>query len=505
MSSSNTPGHGPGANPAQGAPSSTPDAPALRARLTEIDEEIAGLRARLIHLAAARKPIVESLKSVSYPVVTLPPEITAEIFLHYVDSPHIGGSGLGLPHPPREGGYGPLLLASICRAWRNVALALRPIWFCMHLDSGPDTISMTESLLEYWIPRAGSHPLDITLGSTMGTNLLCALVAPYSLQWESFSCALQTPITFPSELIRGRMPLLRKLQLSLSATEEAMAQPTMVTTFDDAPQLREVHLVDFTLQWISLPWVQLTTLNLTGQDPTQCVEMLHQTPNLETLTVDLPFPATAPVVPLRLAHLHTLKFYETQADLDLLDHLILPALAHLELAMLSTPVLPQLSAFLVRSACALQSISMLTTASRPALACLRLVPTVRVVRIRDAEWYDREFSQLFGILASEDAFLPNLQSLSFNPCTNSLEIPYAELADMLAARWLGRGNDSGSARLESFELVFAQHRRFREPIDVVEVENGLTKFRALMDDGLKINIRSLQKMSDEVDPWALCL
>ncbi|KAJ7139258.1 hypothetical protein C8R44DRAFT_764132 [Mycena epipterygia] len=155
------------------------DAHALRTRLAEIDEEMADLQSRLSRLAVARRPIVQSLQSVFYPVITLPPEVSAEIFLHYVDSAHIGGSGT-LPHPPRKGGCGPLLLASICRTWRDIALALQPIWSSMQLYTGPATLSTTEKLLEQWLPRAGNHPLTIDISGD--TDGLCALLAPSSVQ-----------------------------------------------------------------------------------------------------------------------------------------------------------------------------------------------------------------------------------------------------------------------------------------------------------------------------------
>ncbi|KAJ7159469.1 hypothetical protein C8R46DRAFT_860080, partial [Mycena filopes] len=87
----------------------------LRAALTEIDAEFAALRARVEELTAARKSIVDALKAIVYPILTIPVEITVEIFLQCIDrAPEISGT--------------PLALASVCKQWRAIALNLQPMW-----------------------------------------------------------------------------------------------------------------------------------------------------------------------------------------------------------------------------------------------------------------------------------------------------------------------------------------------------------------------------------------
>ncbi|KAJ6568822.1 hypothetical protein B0H19DRAFT_1256530 [Mycena capillaripes] len=56
-----------------------PSALLFRTRLAEMDAEIADLHARLQDHTLARKPIVEVLKSIISPVLTIPPKTTAEI------------------------------------------------------------------------------------------------------------------------------------------------------------------------------------------------------------------------------------------------------------------------------------------------------------------------------------------------------------------------------------------------------------------------------------------
>jgi hypothetical protein len=55
-----------------------------RTRLAEIDAEIADLEARLKCLTVERRPIARAPNAIVYLILTLPPEITAEIFILYV-------------------------------------------------------------------------------------------------------------------------------------------------------------------------------------------------------------------------------------------------------------------------------------------------------------------------------------------------------------------------------------------------------------------------------------
>ncbi|KAJ7447865.1 hypothetical protein B0H11DRAFT_2202588 [Mycena galericulata] len=346
--------------------------PALRRLLSEIDDEMADLQAKLASLAAARKHILKTLQSVVYPVLTLPPEITAQIFIHCVDTAHIGRYGPSrYPRAPitKDGGHGPLSLASVCRAWRDIALALGPIWSSYRLFTVENSLPRTEKLLQCWLPRAGVHPLEIDLEYLATTNALCTLLAPYSPQWRRFSCGMRTPISFPSHLIQGRLPMLRTLEIALQAEEDDPA--TQVTAFADAPQLREVHLIGCTLPWISLPWIQLTSLQLTGQDYTQCIEILHQTPNLETLNVDYPLSPAMSLPPVCLPHLQTLIVgRQSQMNDNFFEHLIFPALTHLELTNISDEMVRHFTGFLTRSACRLSSLTLIAMQLRTALVAM---------------------------------------------------------------------------------------------------------------------------------------
>ncbi|KAJ7670757.1 hypothetical protein DFH06DRAFT_141710 [Mycena polygramma] len=474
----------------------------IRHRIADIDAEIANLRARLVRLAAERKPLVQALESIVYPVVTLPAEITAEIFLQYFTRADIGGTDPNIPHGP---GWippcGPLLLASVCRAWREIALHLQPIWSKFHLVPTQNAIPSTEKLLQCWLPRTGNHPLEVDIGR-WGISALCASLAPFFHQLQFLSCSVDTPDTLPADLFRGRIPLLRRLDITV--IDDLPFAP--ITAFADAPQLREVVLGDLSLPCITLPWGQLTLLHFYGQNITQCAEILHQTSRLETLVVDYVSPDATQLSPVRLEHLHTLKFHQLQPDINLIDHLTLPALKHFEFPMppmprhtlLENSAVQQFTTFIARSACSLCSITIMAPADFQATtACLRAAPTLATVRMKDIQWGIGAFLQ---VLRKPD-FLPNVRSLSLNPCRHVMEIPYDDLAASLASRRQERGE--GTSRLQSFELVMAGNADWEPTPTVAELEYGLEALRALEADGLKVNIRNLQKLTPNVDAIAV--
>jgi hypothetical protein len=108
--------------------------------------------------------------------------------------------------------------------------------------------------------------------------------------------------------IRGRIPLLRKLNVGLMVNNMCRGSSDVDDSVFRRPELREVELLSLPPKWISLPWAQLTSLNLAGQDVGQCLEVLSLTPYLETLSVDLDgLLRNSQPTAVRLEHLRTLR------------------------------------------------------------------------------------------------------------------------------------------------------------------------------------------------------
>ncbi|KAJ7474292.1 hypothetical protein FB451DRAFT_286501 [Mycena latifolia] len=460
----------------------------LPAHSTEIEAEILQLRleaSSIDHLAVASTDSeAAALESIVSPILILPSEITAEVFVHYV----------GPLVDFHDSQCGPLLLASICRAWRAIAVNLQPLWSSIEIHP-MSTLWGTENLLQHWLPRAGDHPLDLDIRKQHRAYNVLGLLAPSSMQWRSLQLVLTPPFWVINE-IQGRVPLLKKLTVILdlgTAMDDALP---LITAFSDAPQLRAASLFRIPPRRILLPWTQLTWLEWFGSNSVACIQILRQTPHLETLSVELSedISSDLPAVMISLEHLHTFTLYGRQ-KLRLLDHVVAPALKHFTLAKFSDQaVVPRLLALLARSECTLSSISIASSLPPAAISALEAVPTVSEIQMPLTDWPPADFAALFTRISSDASFLPNMRSFVLEECYTRL--PYAEAAAMLAARWHGHGNDSEYARLAHFRFVRHPTMNWVDP-EPAELDPAVShSLQALKADGLKIEIPGLTNDHD---------
>ncbi|KAJ6600704.1 hypothetical protein B0H10DRAFT_1958730 [Mycena sp. CBHHK59/15] len=431
--------------------SPTASASSLRTRLAELDGEMDALESRLRLLAAERRCIVQGLNSIMYPVLTLPPEITAQIFSHYVDKPHIGRT--------RTPGRGPLLLASVCRNWRDICLSMGSLWASLCLYPGSHSSWDIEDLLSplrSWLSRAGSHPLDLHVfrSSSASISKIFSFLSQYSRQWRTLRLTLDNPFSFPNNEIRGRIPCLTKLVVNMIT--ETDDEPVMMIAFSNAPCLHEAQLSGVSLQWISLPWIQLTHLDFSHESVSTCVEVLKQMPKLEVLVIflTLSWDSDPPSALLMLPHLHTLKFLEGS---------------------------PRLFPLGLRSAWSLRSIRLMGMAAERSIFCLLSIPSLEEVEICTTDWPDYDLNPLVELLTNDDGFLPALRALTLGGCI--IDISTLSLVEMISSRW--NGNRVGVAQLESFHLL-----RLDEASDSASVEQIRTQLCPLAIEGLEVVIDS---------------
>ncbi|KAK7018495.1 F-box domain-containing protein [Favolaschia claudopus] len=289
-----------------------------RARLVELAHQIQTLEQALAALQLEELAIKERLNAYKYPVLTLPSEIVAEIFLHVLPKYPIC--------PPLAGPDSPVLLTHICRLWREIACSTPQLWRAISLSSeeykslNPDCI---------WLSRAGCCPLSIRINETyQGSRRdLLATILPIRVRCEylqlrlDFSCsALPT--------IEGEFPVLRHLDIELDD------DPPEEVQFLDAPMLRSVVLEGWAASCVTrLPWTQLTSLSLHAISFEACVPALQQATNLLDCRLDITendtedFPFHAP--PIVLPCLKSLKADTNESVDGFLPSLTLPALSSL--------------------------------------------------------------------------------------------------------------------------------------------------------------------------------
>ncbi|KAJ6455370.1 hypothetical protein C8R45DRAFT_591799 [Mycena sanguinolenta] len=313
------------------------DSQSLRNRLAELDAIIPVLQRE-------RKLISRKLNALKYPVLKLPSEVTAEIFVfclppirlsEYEDSYHV------VPHSVADA---PLLFLRVCRAWRDIALTTPRLWASIRLPSGGRWRPLDSWLS--WLARAGSCPLSLALWPPRrpladADGFRRRIPAVESWDWgdaepyypdgpppevrmakfEKSTRRFEDLDQFFQELLEraaqwydvdlfstyeelvehqarlksalhGNLHALERLKLNYGSSRSSGAfrlyddddaddsPPITITIFERAPKLRDVFLIYLPPSFIALPWAQLTSFTGEYLSLPNCLEVLQLTPRL---------------------------------------------------------------------------------------------------------------------------------------------------------------------------------------------------------------------------------
>ncbi|KAJ7462161.1 hypothetical protein FB451DRAFT_1043997, partial [Mycena latifolia] len=101
----------------------------LRQIVAETTKSIDRYESALTKLLARRAKAQLELDSIVYPVLTLPPEITSEIFLYCLPTSHMDLER-NSPNPNEA----PILLSHVCRTWKEIAIGTPALWTTIDLE-----------------------------------------------------------------------------------------------------------------------------------------------------------------------------------------------------------------------------------------------------------------------------------------------------------------------------------------------------------------------------------
>ncbi|KAJ7620629.1 hypothetical protein DFH06DRAFT_1233748 [Mycena polygramma] len=330
-----------------------------RARVAELAAEITLLELCPSESRNENIRVQARLDAVKYPVLTLPTEIVAEIFLHFLPVYPLC--------PPLAGIFSPTILTYICRHWREIALSTPILWRAMAffgdtklpLTSRSDfdnTLARELQISDIWLRRSRHYPLSIALSYyRWPVSEIYAAIVPHRARWEHI-----TFHTAPSDLptIVGPMPLLQHLDLTV---DHRIHHPVEIS---DAPQLHTVVLSDFASWNIALPWAQLTDLTLNWVHPGLYLPILRQTSNLRHCELIIFYwgPDDGPPPELALPFLEslaiTLATPEARRGIRFPHIFVVPALRRLQIpeSILGQDPVDYLRSFVATAGCTLQSL-----------------------------------------------------------------------------------------------------------------------------------------------------
>ncbi|KAK7036091.1 F-box domain-containing protein [Favolaschia claudopus] len=322
-----------------------------RDRILEIRDRISELEQTIAALRDEQEAAQQRLDSYKYPVLTLPNEITSEIFIHFL--------GLPASEPPEiHSPHSPIRLTHICRKWRAVAIATPPLWKGLRVLVHPSRRELKglPTLADMWLQRSGCCPLSIEFIGSIGKcgDELLSTFLSYSKRLQNLKLGLLPPRILPQ--IDSPMVLLRSLEFDFVGDSQVNELASW-----DMPELRTVALRGAESLEMVLPWEQLTSLSFHRIDPQICLPVLRKTPSLLFCTLDFNFGGYAyrpytgsgiinlPALTSLVIQTHRREFFSTR----ILTDLVVPALQQLEVpeSSLGEKPIDLLTSFISKSGC----------------------------------------------------------------------------------------------------------------------------------------------------------
>ncbi|KAJ7623934.1 hypothetical protein DFH06DRAFT_1340255 [Mycena polygramma] len=326
-----------------------------RARVVELQIQILHLERTLSDLQFEHSKAQGRLDSYTYPVLTLPNEIVSEIFVRVLPpSPDF---------PRLFGPSSPTVLAQICARWREIALGTPQLWSAI---SSFDNCHAHRELriFKLWLQRARLCPLSIRLGTgaAWANGRSVDAVVPHRARWKYLQINLRAENLY---LFDGPMPLLQHLEFMVDSGLDLLNDISL----HEMPVLRTLILHNIAALQVTFPWTQLTSLTLRAVNPSQCVPILMQTPNLVHCALRVyPHGGAEPRPDIALPSLESLILTDLgHRATDFLQDFVVPALRRLEVSQsfLAPNPIASLEAFISKSGCRLEELHLTDAISVP--------------------------------------------------------------------------------------------------------------------------------------------
>ncbi|KAJ7123651.1 hypothetical protein C8R44DRAFT_735291 [Mycena epipterygia] len=361
----------------------------------------------------------------------------------------------------------PILLTRICRDWRAIAVSTPQLWNHVHLEFGGKLglragymDSWWVSFLETWLSRAQTQPLSMIISNlhTEPDEALVGLLDSHRQQWRDVT--LKLPFNrFYQFSTNDALPNLERLTLDAYSIPRVVYTP--ITAFQHAPILNHIHLGG----WLRpthfiLPWLQLTSLELTTATAQDCLDCLRRAPKLVTCVLEIQDSGASVVLALvpALLRMHSLTLTGPGPS-AIFPCVVMPALEELDLVgrSLNAGDLTRAHFFVSRSGCQLRRLRLHFIShflTKPTIQLLEALPALEDFQLAVTE--AKTITSIFLRLGDGASFLPQLQSLSISHhkmYDSNLPAMFHTITNVLARR---ESSSPEHVQLSSFALLM-QH------------------------------------------------
>ncbi|KAJ7181641.1 hypothetical protein C8R43DRAFT_969762 [Mycena crocata] len=438
----------------------------LRTRLAGLDAAINNQQLVLEQLETERRDVELELQSFTYPVLTLPHEITSEIFIHCLPDED--------EQPNKR--HAPLLFLTVCKAWNDVATSIPELWTALSLDidllpSAFQNAGVFQTIVAKWFGHAGSLPLTLILRGYMEAVLgnedcLKNIISQYSARLRRLNLHLEIDDFTMLDYLEGTatFPRLESLTIGLPYNDGSIVEQD-IEIFDHAPALRQLTLIEEAIpSFVALlSWQTLTKFHGGSFTIEECLEVLRWAP----LLTDCTFCVSAEPYYGREIVSHTsLQSFSLTEDpedgdctADIFKQITLPSITTLRIAGVGDlDDDDSFQTFISRSSPPLRTFSFrgyedeMGPILPECFRCLTMITDLEIGEVED------DFEEHFFRLLENDGkdFLPSLQNLSFVDCTYPGS-GYEAMARALCSRWAPK--QDGVADLLSFRLLWPKDVR----------------------------------------------
>ncbi|KAJ7755980.1 hypothetical protein B0H16DRAFT_709174 [Mycena metata] len=451
---------------------------ALRTQFAELSLAVSQQQLILNDMLARLQILRGQLDSIVYPVLTLPPEISTEIFLQCLPT------GCELENPywdVVQTRSPPLLLTHICGAWRRIALSTPALWTTFYIDVDSLNLVHLSEVAETWFSRA-RNALSVKIRGSLQTSNVGDLASVVEV-FQNHSPRMHfLELHADMDDLRWMdshsydFATLRELQIGFMGDEAISQADESIHVFDHIPLLHAVFLHEIPFSFLPcLPWQQLYKFTGEIYPMAECLQVLRLMPNLVECSFAV-FEDPADYEVLAHPNLRRLTLFKSTSNVGrvafstrILLFLSLPALQTLEArARVDEMVLDSF----------LRCRPPLVKLSISPFATFRLSRAFVALRLPKLELLNPplQFLSLFFELFGRDAaFLPELQALSIG-CS-----PAAAFGGVIhdsATAITARMNLVGCTRLQSFR-IFTEN---------VVAEEDMLMFQTLKASGTQIYV-----------------